>query len=48
MDFTVSKITLAMMIKLVPPKETLAPNTPLNTKGITPMIVSPHAPIKMM
>ena len=30
----VSKITLAIMIKLVPPKETLAPNTPLNTKVI--------------
>ena len=44
----VSKITLTIIIKLVPPNETLAPNTPLKKNGMTATITSPIAPIKMI
>ena len=43
----VSKITLTIMIRLVPPKETSAPNIPLKKIGMMAMITSPTAPIKI-
>ena len=36
-----------MMIE-VPPNDTLAPNRPLKTNGITATIVRPTAPMKMI
>ena len=36
------------MIRDVPPKDTLAPNTPLKKIGITATMMSPIAPMKMM
>ena len=44
----VSRITPTTMIKDVPPKETLAPNTPLKKIGIIATIINPIAPIKIM
>ena len=44
----VSSTTLTTMIRLVPPKDTEAPNTPQKKKGRIPTIVRPTAPIKMI
>ena len=46
--FKVSSTTPTIIIRDVPPKDTLTPNTPAQKIGITATIIKPTAPIKII